>query len=51
MVFVAVANDFEEGAFGEEFFFDEQSRDGIRNEAVKAAFEMLIAYGIDGMEN
>ena len=51
MVFIAVACDFEEGAFGEEFNFEEQSRDGIRNEAVKAAIEMLIAYGIDGLEN
>ncbi len=51
MVFIAVANDFEEGAFGEEFVFEDQSRDFIRNEAVKAAFEMLIAYGIEGMEN
>jgi nicotinamide-nucleotide amidase len=50
-VFIAVANDFEEGAFGEEFHFEEQSRDGIRNEAAKAAFEMLISYGIEGMEN
>ncbi len=51
LVYIAVANDFEEGAFGEEFFFDETSRDGVRNEAVKAALEMLIAYGIESMEN
>ncbi|MCP4072842.1 MAG: CinA family protein [Hyphomicrobiales bacterium] len=51
LVYIAVANDFEEGAFGEEFHFDDQGRDSIRNEAVKAALEMLIAYGIDGMEN
>lgn len=51
MVFIAVANDFEEGAFGEEYFFDEPTRDAVRNEAAKAAFEMLIAYGIDGAEN
>lgn len=51
MVFIAVANDFEEGAFGEEFSFGEQDRDTIRNEAAKAALEMLIAYGIEGQEN
>ena len=51
LVYIAVANDFEEGAYGEEFQFDEISRDSIRNEAAKAALEMLIAYGIEGMEN
>ena len=51
MVFIAVANDFEEGAYGEEFLFDEQSRDAIRNQAAMAALEMLIAYGIDGVDN
>jgi nicotinamide-nucleotide amidase len=51
LVYIAVANDFEEGAFGEEFRFDEHSRDSIRNEAAKAALEMLVAYGIEGMEN
>ena len=51
LVFIAVANDFEEGAFGEEFRFKANSRDGIRNEAAKAAFEMLLAYGIEGLEN
>ena len=51
LVYVAVANDFEEGAFCEEFFFEDQSRDQIRNEAAKAALEMLIAYGIEGAEN
>ncbi|MCP4182206.1 MAG: CinA family protein [Hyphomicrobiales bacterium] len=51
LVYIAVANDFEEGAFGEEFQFDAISRDSIRNDAAKAAFEMLIAYGIEGMEN
>ncbi|MCF6321053.1 MAG: CinA family protein [Rhizobiaceae bacterium] len=51
LVFIAVANDFEEGAFGEEFQFEEAGRDAIRNEAAKAALEMLVAYGIDGLEN
>lgn len=51
MVFIAVANDFEEGAYGEEFIFGEEARDVIRNESAKAALEMLIAYGIDGVEN
>ena len=51
LVFIAVANDFEEGAFGEEFNFDGQNRDGVRNQAAKAALEMLIAYGIEALEN
>ena len=51
LVFIAVANDFEEGAFGEEFRFEAQSRDEVRNEAAKAALEMLLAYGIEGAEN
>ena len=50
-VFIAVANDFEDGAYGEEFLFDDQNRDGIRNEAAIAALEMLCAYGIDGADN
>ena len=51
LVFIAIANDFEEGAIGEEFNFEDRGRDYIRNEAAKAALEMLIAYGLDSFEN
>ena len=46
LVFIAVANRQEEGAFVEEFRFGATSRDEIRNETSKMAFEMLLAYGI-----
>ena len=51
LVYIAVANSFEEGAFGEEFRFGELSRNEIRNETVKMAFEMLMAYGLEVEEN
>ena len=46
LVFIAVANRLEEGAFVEEFRFGDTGRDEIRNETSKMAFEMLLAYGI-----
>ena len=46
LVFIAVANRLEEGAFVEEFRFRDTGRDEIRNETSKMAFEMLLAYGI-----
>lgn len=50
LVFIAVASKFEEGAFAEEFRFGDLSRDEIRNETVKMAFEMLLAYGLQAEE-
>lgn len=51
LVYIAVANRREEGAIGEEFRFGDRSRDTIRNETVKQAFEMLLAYGLLSEEN
>ena len=45
MVCIAVATKTD-GTYGEEFRFGELARDEIRSETVKAAFEMLLAYGI-----
>lgn len=50
LVYIAVANSHEDGAFGEEFRFGDQSREHIRNETVKMAFEMLLAYGLQQEE-
>lgn len=47
LVFVAVAANGEEGAYVEEFRFGNRGRDEIRNETVKMAMEMLLAYGLD----
>lgn len=47
MVCIAVST-HEEGTYGEEFQFGKLSRSEIRQETVKAAFEMLLAYGITG---
>ncbi|MEZ5872062.1 MAG: CinA family protein [Nitratireductor sp.] len=47
LVFIAVANRLEEGAFVEEFRFGDTGRDEIRNETSKMALEMLLAYGIE----
>ena len=47
LVFIAVANRLEEGAFVEEFRFGDTGRDEIRNETSKMALEMLLAYGVD----
>lgn len=46
LVHIAVASIHEEGAFAEEFRFGDIGRDHVRNMTVKAAFEMLLAYGI-----
>ena len=46
LVYVAVASGHEAGAFVEEFRFGDRSRDEIRNETAKMAFEMLLAYGL-----
>ena len=47
LVFIAVAADHEEGAFVEEFQFGDIGRSNVRNETIKAALEMLLAYGLD----
>ena len=47
LVFVAIASDFEEGAFVERFEFGSIGREKIRRETVREALEMLIAYGLD----
>ncbi len=46
LVYVAVATRDEEGAFVEEFRFENNGRDFIRNETAKVALEMLLAYAI-----
>ncbi len=51
LVFIAVATKSEEGAFVEEFRFEDKGRDFIRNETAKMAFEMLVAYAIAGDED
>lgn len=44
LVFIAVAVRDEEGAMVEEFNFENRSRDFIRNQTARMAFEMLLAY-------
>ena len=51
LVFISVARRVDEGSFVEEFRFSDLSRDSVRNESVKMAMEMLLAYGIDDEEN
>lgn len=48
LVFIAVASREEAGAYVEEFRFGPRTREEIRNETVKAALEMLLAYGLEG---
>jgi len=50
LVFIAVANSHETGAFGEEFRFGDTGRDIVRNKSVKMALEMLLAYGVKSEE-
>ena len=45
LVYIAVAIREEEGAYVEEFRFEDKGRDSIRNEAARMALEMLVAYG------
>lgn len=51
LVYIAVANDFEEGAFGEEFRFGALDRQEIRKQSVLMALEMVLAYGLEVPEN
>jgi nicotinamide-nucleotide amidase len=46
LVFIAVATRDEDGAFVEEFRFEDKGRDHVRNETARNALEMLMAYGI-----
>ncbi len=46
LVFVAIAAAHEEGAVVEEFRFGDIGRNKVRRETVKAALEMLLAYGL-----
>lgn len=46
LVYVAVANRYDDGVYVEEFRFEDMGRDHIRNETARNAMEMLIAYGI-----
>jgi nicotinamide-nucleotide amidase len=45
LVYIAVATREEEGAYVEEFRFEDNGRDTIRNDAARMALEMLVAYG------
>ena len=47
LVFIAVARRDGDGAYVEEFRFENAGRDAIRNDTVGAAFELLLAYGLD----
>jgi nicotinamide-nucleotide amidase len=46
LVYIAVATRMDEGAFVEEFRFEDLGRDHIRNETARNALEMLISYGL-----
>ncbi len=45
LVYIAVATREEEGAYVEEFRFQDNGRDAIRNDSARMALEMLVAYG------
>lgn len=46
LVYIAIAARGEDGAFVEEFLFDDKGRDFIRSQSAKMAMEMLLAYGL-----
>lgn len=47
LVYIGVATRGEDGAYVEEFRFPDEGRDAIRNDTVRSAFELLLAYGLD----